>query len=282
MEQSKCDEVNRMVSEVQNVSGIDTEREFIKSFSGLSGDLEERFDLASSSMFDGPVRPMLKKRKPSEECFLCLSTARAIASKHLIVSQGDLVYLAVPKDRPLFPDQCMLVPVKHLKSSLVFPQSLREEMDVWKKRVKRMYHSIGQSPVFMETVIREQKHRHTFIECIPIPQEAISEAPIVFRQSIIDFSGDWRSNKGIIATDKEVKPVHVCVPDTFSYFHVEFEDGTGFVHPIDDAEFPRNFGKEVICAIVHEPSQILLRKHQESPSAQLKRVQLVHKLLNHN
>jgi hypothetical protein len=59
----------------------------------------------------------------------------------------------------------------------------------------------------------------------------------------------------------------LCAACSFPYFHVEFGLDGGFAHVIEDAEqFPQNFGKSVICGLLEEPAEFLLRhKSQTKP-----------------
>ena len=52
-----------------------------------------------------------------------------------------------------------------------------------------MYDAKGKYPVFMESVLRLGKHRHTYIECVPVENE---DAEICFWNELDKAESVWR------------------------------------------------------------------------------------------
>jgi hypothetical protein len=61
----------------------------------------------------------------SADCWFCLSSPKV--EKHLVVSIGDEVYLALAKG-PLVPEHVLILPITHYGSASVMPDNVWEEV----------------------------------------------------------------------------------------------------------------------------------------------------------
>ncbi len=63
-----------------------------------------------------------------------------------------------------------------------------EEMAMFQKAVRDMYHHNGMGVVFIETVMPSSLHKReqTQVECIPVPQECEMDCPMYFKQSLME------------------------------------------------------------------------------------------------
>ena len=61
----------------------------------------------------------------SVDCWFCLSSPKV--EKHLVVSIGDEVYLALAKG-PLVPEHVLILPITHYGSASVMPDNVWEEV----------------------------------------------------------------------------------------------------------------------------------------------------------
>lgn len=96
------------------------------------------------------------------KCWFCLSSPEV--SKHLVISVGTEVYLALAKGG-LVEDHFLILPITHHQSSSILPQNVKEEMDLYKKAVTRYYESTDRVPVFFE---RNFKTAHCQLQAVPV------------------------------------------------------------------------------------------------------------------
>ena len=69
--------------------------------------------------------------------------------KHLVVSIGDHAYLALPKG-PLNEDHLLVLPIAHHRCTLEIPEEVSEEIEKFKKCLKKMFKSEGKTMVAFE------------------------------------------------------------------------------------------------------------------------------------
>ena len=114
----------------------------------------------------------------------------------------------------------------------------------------------NQSVVFLETSMELGKNRHAFIEAVPVNHDVANDARIYFHKAINECEGEWAQHKKLINT-KERGGLRQSVPKGFPYFHVDFGLDDGFAHVIEDeAQFPRDFGKNVLGPLLGlDPTQ---------------------------
>ncbi len=137
--------------------------------------------------------------------------------------------------------------------------------------------------------------RHCLVECVPFEKLLFSEAPIYFKKALLESDEQWAQHKKVIDTKEKgandlpatvATALHCAglrrsIPKNFPYFHVEFGMDGGYAHVIENEDmFPQDFGKvrwgragphvnwpplttrsaqEVVCGMLEEPAQILLR-----------------------
>ncbi|CAM9147583.1 unnamed protein product, partial [Discosporangium mesarthrocarpum] len=111
----------------------------------------------------------------------------------------------------------------------------------------------GGSVVFLETGSKpgSSMARHGYIEAVLVSREVALDAPIYFRQALLEAGDEWSTHKKVIQADPARGGVRRAVPKGFPYFHVEW-DGGGYAHVIEGEEgkFPRDFGVETLAGIL--------------------------------
>lgn len=129
--------------------------------------------------------------------------------------------------------------------------------------LKKTFHTLV--PTFLTLF-----HRHTVIECIPLPKTLARDAPLYFQKAIMEADEEWSTNKKLIDTRK--KGFRRTVPKDFPYFCVEFGEDGGFAHTIEDREqWPENFGKEILCGMLQLPAPIVMRQKRENHGKEVAR-----------
>ncbi|KAJ2609006.1 Pre-mRNA-splicing factor cwf19 [Coemansia sp. RSA 1285] len=217
------------------------------------------------------------------------------APDYPVVALGNRVYLGLPNREPMCDGHCILAPIEHVSGS-----SLKCDDDTWveitnfMKSLMQMFAALGQTVVFLETVMSTSpaKARHCVIECIPMPADKAVDAPAYFRESILAESDEWSQNRKIIDTSVKKASSAAAAVDSSSgamiqrggfrntmtaqvpYFHVWFDYRGGLGHVIETPDtFPPWFGREVVAGIMDLPPTVYRkpRKLKESRDQRLDR-----------
>lgn len=96
------------------------------------------------------------------KCWFCLSSPEV--SKHLVISVGNEIYLALAKGG-VVDDHFLILPVTHHQSLSILPESVAHEMKLYKEAVGKYYEKTDRVPVFFE---RNFKSSHCQLQAIPI------------------------------------------------------------------------------------------------------------------
>jgi hypothetical protein len=165
------------------------------------------------------------------------------------------------------------VPREHASASVLFDEEVFEELQYFKKHLIKMFaaEKPPRLPVFIETVYSVASQAHAIIECVPLPKNEYLDAPIYFKKAILEADEEWSQHRKLIDTHRK-GGFRTAVPKGFPYFSVEFgTDGSsagGYAHVIEDVEqFSRSFGLDILCGMLGESPQIVLRQRKQ-PFAQ--------------
>lgn len=109
------------------------------------------------------------------KCWFCLASTNV--EKHLVVSVGLKVYLAVAKGA-LVDEHLLICPIEHIQNSLRQSDALTEEITQFKDAVIKFYASRNKLAVFFE---RNYKTSHMQIQAVPIPQGAERDLEGIFK-----------------------------------------------------------------------------------------------------
>ena len=209
-------------------------------------------------------RAMLESRAMAEilnNCHFCFDTPKF--SKHLLVAVGISVYLAVPSHQSLTEGHCLLIPVEHTTCSLQMDENVWSEVRIFQKGLTRMFADREMDVIFTEMYSHSKRKSHMCIECIPLPKEEGSLAPMYFKKAILESDEEWAQNKKLI--DTRTKGVRNSVPAGLPYFFVDFGLDGGYAHVIEDtAKFPHYFAKEVAGGLLDVEPRLWLKPPKEN------------------
>lgn len=186
-----------------------------------------------------------------------------------MLSLGEAVFLSLPARGSLCEGHCVLATVQHTPSFREADAAAQKELKRFKAALVEMFRMQRRGVVFIER--RARRPTHAAVEAVPLPLELSEEAPAFFKQALLQADEEWAQHKKIIDTAAERGGIATAVPCEFPYFHVEFDDGHGFAHVIeDDAKVPWHFGRSVLAGMLELPPTVFL-KPRARPSAEEER-----------
>ena len=189
------------------------------------------------------VSNQLAMEKTLQDCKWCIGSKRS--QKHLMVSMGKSVYLALPGTTSMAQGHCLIVPMGHCMAGTEMDEDVWNEVQDYRKSLVKMYQSRGEDCVFFETAMGFKKHPHMVIECIPLPEDLGSMLPMYFQKAIQECETEWTNNKKLVKLKE--KNIARNIPRGLPYFHVDFGMDLGFAHVIEEEEdWNKRFGHEVI------------------------------------
>lgn len=81
----------------------------------------------------------------------------------------------------MVPGHCIIVPTEHVLTTLDCDDDEWTEIRNFQKSLIRMFDAQDQGVLFMEQVVNFKWHKHTVIECIPLPRGMHDDAPAFFK-----------------------------------------------------------------------------------------------------
>jgi len=167
------------------------------------------------------------------ECWFCL--ASPTCEKHLLVSIGTQVYVAMPKG-PLVPDHSLIIPVVHSGSGALLGSS-NDEVNQYKDKLRRHAKQQGKELFVWERAIETKGGLHSHVQCVPIPREKARGI-----SSLVDKAGG-RLGLGLkeIRNDVSLKAI-LDGEGKGGYFYLEIPDGAGGVKKMVSSYEPGDEG----------------------------------------
>ena len=209
-------------------------------------------------------RVILESRAMAEmlsRCQFCLDTPHF--SKHLLIATGIGVFLSVPSHQSITEGHCLLVPIEHTTCSLQMDENVWSEIRIFQKGLARMFADRDMDVIFTEIFSHSKGKSHMYIECIPLPKDEGSLAPMYFKKAILESDEEWAQNTKLIDTRR--KGVRNSIPIGLPYFFVDFGLDGGYAHVIEDTEkFPHYFAKEVVGGLLDVEPRLWLKPPKEN------------------
>lgn len=127
-----------------------------------------------------------RKRQKMEfdqsKCWFCLSSPEV--EKHLVVSVGNVAYLALAKGG-LVDEHLLIIPTEHHQSVLALPNDVLNEIQQFKEALTNFFEKQEKVPIFFE---RNYKTSHCQINVVPIPVAATREIADIFKVSYTSYA----------------------------------------------------------------------------------------------
>ncbi|XP_053385188.1 CWF19-like protein 1 isoform X3 [Mercenaria mercenaria] len=187
---------------------------------------------------EGGADKQQKKHKPvpTGPCWFCLGSPEV--EKHLVVSVGSETYLALAKGA-LVDEHILILPIGHYQSTVTVPEEVLEEIERYKKAIKKYLKKQGKAVVFFE---RNYKTQHLQIQAVPIPQDSVQDIKDMFFECAESESIELNE----IPVHSDIRQiVQIGVP----YFYAEVPTGEKLYCRISGSpKFPLQFGREVLAS----------------------------------
>ncbi|XP_069960745.1 CWF19-like protein 1 isoform X2 [Cherax quadricarinatus] len=190
--------------------------------------------------------------KPTGPCWFCLASPEV--EKHLVVSVGDHVYLALAKGG-LVSHHLLILPITHFQSTADLDDDSTQEIEKFKKALRKMFRKNGQDVVFFE---RNYHSQHLQVQVVPVPSDAAPHLQDAFM--------DAAESNGIAVDEiPRMSDIAQVAPSGVPFFYAELPTGQKLFHRIKK-HFPLQFGREVLASesILNVPERVDWRECKSS------------------
>lgn len=196
-----------------------------------------------------------------DNCKFCVKGSNF--KKHLVIAMGAKIYLSVPPYRSLTDGHCLIVPLDHTPCALQMDEDVWGEVKSFQRSLTKMFDDNNMDVIFTECYTSPIKRSHMYIDCLPVPKDEGSMAPMYFKKAILESDSEWAQNRKLIDTRR--KALKNCVPLGLPYFFVDFNNEGGFAHVIEDSSlFPQYFAKEVVGGLIDAEPRLWLKPPYEN------------------
>nr|CAH7755342.1 unnamed protein product [Callosobruchus chinensis] len=127
---------------------------------------EESSSKADSRNRDRAIREHQTVTKHLENCSKCIQSDKM--QKHLMVSMGETVYLALPAYEPLTPDHCLIIPIRHVPCSTQLDENEWAEIRDIQKSLIKIFRLQKKEVVYFESAKQINRFPHMCIQCVPL------------------------------------------------------------------------------------------------------------------
>jgi len=183
----------------------------------------------------------------SADCWFCLSSPKV--EKHLVVSIGEEVYLALAKG-PLVPEHVLILPVTHYPAGAHLPDTVWNEVEKYRKSLAKCFkEKLGKGIVLYERATNVRSiQTHCHVQAVPVALE--SEETL---QEHVQQCG------ARLNMEFEPKPNWREDDDLQKEQYVFFESGidrSTLLHVVPQGHrHPLNFAREVVARLLDMPER---------------------------
>ena len=167
-----------------------------------------------------------------------------------MLSASNYVYLALAKLKTFQSYfHLILAPVDHEQTMIGLGQDILTEISNYKKCLIQAFEKINMHLVFFQQYSKENSH--IYIECLAISPEKAGDLPFFFKQGLEDVEGNWGTHKSIIKIEKQKGGLQKQIPKQIKYFYIDFGNGYGYAHAIENERFwKRQFCYQILATAI--------------------------------
>jgi len=149
------------------------------------------------------VQAQLKWDTNRARCVYCVGSDAMLRQKRLFIHVSENATLQLCGN-PLVPGHCRISPRDHVSSMILADENQWEGVRQIETCLRRMITNAGMGCIMLETVTRggTDSRYHTYIDFIPVPRRVEQDAPLYFKQALMDSDEQWSQHKKIIDTTK--------------------------------------------------------------------------------
>jgi uncharacterized membrane protein YgcG len=214
--------------------------------------------------------------------------AKISFQRHRLLALGDYVSLVMtPSALSVVPGRHFyLVPIRHASSLLSCDEPVWHEIRQFQSSLRAMYAATSTSTrkgddkklavLFTETVLSTSSFWQTRMECIVVPIEVALDAPLYFKNSMLEQAEEWGTHSHKIyniSSSHEKKTLVQTLPSKASnlaYFYIDFGSSssssngnasaasattttttTGYAQVIESSRFPKDFAADTVAGMMH-------------------------------
>ncbi|ESO03967.1 hypothetical protein HELRODRAFT_111895 [Helobdella robusta] len=206
-----------------------------------------------------PPGTNFKKQMISQDiCWFCLANPKV--EKHLVISVGELCYLALAKGG-LNDEHSLIIPINHHASSTTSPPEVINEIQVYKKSLTNFFKFNGKCVVFFE---RNYKTSHMQLQVVPLPERFESR----LKEACLKFCKDQDIDLLELPAHSDLSQM---LSPTSPYFCIELPDHQRFFFRVPKG-FNINFGRMMLCqvSLLNQPEKIDWKNCQMSEDMEKK------------
>ncbi|XP_050344510.1 CWF19-like protein 2 homolog [Nymphalis io] len=215
------------------------------------------------------INQSVKLERSLEGCNYCFDSKNML--KHLIVSCGNKIYMALPPTKSLIKGHCILSTIQHTTCVTGLDEDIWNEILDYRKMITQFFHTQNKDVVFYETATRLHRSPHMVINCVPLPRDVGDMASIYFKKALLECEAEWSMNKKVV--DLKGKNIRKGIPKGLPYFWIDFGMDPGFAHVIEDQQlFPKTFAEEIIGGMLDLDHTLWKNPQREYGDLQRKKV----------
>lgn len=89
------------------------------------------------------------------------------------------------------PGHCIIAPLEHIQSMRDADEDVQREVERFKQALEKVGGDNEESYIFMESAVDYHKHKHAYIECVPMEKELAFDAPMYFSKVCQTVGVSW-------------------------------------------------------------------------------------------
>jgi Protein similar to CwfJ C-terminus 1/Protein similar to CwfJ C-terminus 2 len=211
--------------------------------------------------------------------------AKLSFQRHRLLALGDYVSLVMtPTALSVTPGRHFyLVPIRHASSLLTCDEQVWLEVQQFQSSLRAMYASKKLAVLFTETVLSTSSFWQTRMECIVVPTDVALDAPLYFKNSMLEQAEEWGTHShkiyNITSHEKTLVQTLPSKASNLAYFYVDFGGNnasnnasttttattTGYAQVIESSRFPKDFAADTVAGMMHLDPMRLRRGRKPPP-----------------
>lgn len=188
-----------------------------------------------------------------KSCYYCISNQYLPKN---VISTSQNIYLAYPFSFGSITEYHLILSShEHFNSAAALTEESYTELRNYMKSITAFNAERNYSTIFIEYSKSISQSNHFIIEAIPIKHKKLEEVKIFYKKALSEQDTDWSDNKQIVETSNHRGNIKKILNENFSYIHVDFNCGGGYLHVVSDQNrFNGVYLKEILSVALNKSS----------------------------